>query len=126
METISDILNFSVEVFPVAFRKWEKVARKNSPGIISKCYLVVHTQISSYFFLLISSDEVAKVFRLEIFISKQRKKRKKCEKLSEVFKYFKDYSCDLEAHVSRHLADCFSEDISDTQEQIQVGHFFGK
>lgn len=44
--------------------------------------------------------------------------------LEKFFKYFKHYSCELEAHGSRHLADCFAEDISETQIQIQVGHHF--
>ena len=125
METILDILKILVLVFPGAFRKWEKVEGNIAPEFSYMYYLSIHTEISSYFFLLISSDEVAKVFRHEILISKHWKKRKKCEKLWEVFKYFKHYSCELEAHESRHLVLWIGLHVSQIQIGIRVSHFFG-
>ena len=71
----------------MAFGKWVKVVRNIAPEFFWKSYLAIDTEISSYFFLLISSDEVAKVFRYEIFISKQRKKErnvKSCDKFSNI------------------------------------------
>ena len=80
METISDILNFSSLIFSVAFGKWEKVEGNIAPEYFPKCYLSIHTEISSYLFLLISKVEAAKVFRHEIFISKHWKKERNVKK----------------------------------------------
>ena len=58
----------------MAFGKWVKVVRNIAQEFSLDTYLRIQTEILSYLFLLISNVEVAKVFRLEIFISKQTKK----------------------------------------------------
>ena len=75
METISDILNFSSLVFSVAFGKWVKVVRNIAQEFFLLNYVSISSEISSYLFLLILNDEVAKVFRHEILISNIEKKK---------------------------------------------------
>ena len=55
----------------MAFGKWEKVERNIAPAIISKDYLSVKTEISSYFFLPLSNVEAAKVCRSIFLFSKE-------------------------------------------------------
>ena len=85
METISDMLNILELVFPMAFRKWEKVEGNIATQTISKDYLSLGTEISSHLFPLISSHEAAKVYRLTSLSSVKEQNKQKCEKSSRYF-----------------------------------------
>jgi len=67
-----------------------------------------------------------KVCGLNFLLVYNNKKQKEVKNHTDIFKYFKHCSCELEAHGSRHLAVCIGEDISETQIEIQVRYFFGQ
>ena len=65
-----------------------------------------------------------KVCGLNFLLVYNNKKQKEVKNHSDIFKYFKHCSCELETHESRHLAVCIGEHIGEIQIEIQVRYFF--